>query len=152
VIRADELRLTGEGRARLVRDWVSRQRRLFGRREFRSSEVRDVVRQLVQHSRGHSQREERRLSAMSIHQAKNREFDRVIVLWPYEISGSDERKRRLAYNAITRARHEAHVIVHSEARVRQSPFVPSAGSSSSSGRRPSRGDGHEEQQESLKRT
>lgn len=70
VIRADELRLTGEGRARLVRDWVSRQRRLFGRREFRSSEVRDAVRQLVQHSRGRSQREERRLSAMSIHQAK----------------------------------------------------------------------------------
>jgi superfamily I DNA/RNA helicase len=89
---------------------------------------------------------------MSIHQAKNREFDRVIVLWPYEISGSDERKRRLAYNAITRARQEVHVIVHSEARVRQSPFVPSAGSSTSSGRRPSRGDGDEEQQDSPKRT
>jgi superfamily I DNA/RNA helicase len=61
---------------------------------------------------------------MSIHQAKNREFDRVVVLWPYEVSGSDERKRRLAYNAITRARHEAHVIVQSEGRVKQPPFVP----------------------------
>jgi len=89
---------------------------------------------------------------MSIHQAKNREFDRVIVLWPYEVSGSDERKRRLAYNAITRARHEAHVIVQSTDRVRQSPFGPSAGRASSSGHCPSRGDSHKEQPESPKRT
>jgi hypothetical protein len=64
---------------------------------------------------------------MSIHQAKNREFDRVVVLWPYEVSGSDERKRRLAYNTITRARHEVHVIVQNKARVGQSPFVPGTG-------------------------
>jgi superfamily I DNA/RNA helicase len=145
VVSADALTLTGEGRTHIVRDWVSRQRRLFGRREFRSSEVRDAVRQLVQHSRGHAHHEKRRLSAMSIHQAKNREFDRVIVLWPYEVSGSDERKRRLAYNAITRARHEAHVIVQNKTRIGQPPFAPSAGSSSSSGRRRSRGEGHEEQ-------
>lgn len=138
VLSAAELRLTAEGRVRLVREWISRQRRLFGRREFRASEVRDAVRQLVQHSRGHAHHEERRLSAMSIHQAKNREFDRVVVLWPYEVSGSDERKRRLAYNAITRARHEAHVIVQNKARVGQSPFVPSAGSSSTADHRRSR--------------
>ena len=60
---------------------------------------------------------------MTIHQAKNREFDRVIVLWPYEVSGNDERKRRLAYNAITRARHEAYIIVQGEDRLNKSPFV-----------------------------
>lgn len=61
---------------------------------------------------------------MTIHQAKNREFDRVIVLWPHEVAGDDERKRRLAYNAITRARYEAIVIVQDEERVGCTPFVP----------------------------
>lgn len=108
----------------MVRDWFSRQRRVFGRREFTAGEIREAIRQLVQQKRGHARYDERRLSAMSIHQAKNREFDRVIVLWPYEVSGGAERKRRLAYNAITRARFEAHVIVQSKARAQQSPFVP----------------------------
>jgi len=124
VVSADALALTGEGRVRMVRDWVSRQRHVFGRRDFKAIEVCDAVRHLVQQGRSHAHHEERRLSAMSIHQAKNREFDRAIVLWPYEASGSDERKRRLAYNAITRARHEVHVIVQNKARVGQSPFVP----------------------------
>jgi hypothetical protein len=124
VVGYQTLALTGGGG--IVRDWLSRQRRLFGRREFKAGEIREAVRQLVQRSRGHAHREERRLTAMSIHQAKNREFDRVLVLWPYEVSGSDERKRRLAYNAITRARHEVHIVVQNPARVSQSPFVPGA--------------------------
>jgi superfamily I DNA/RNA helicase len=66
---------------------------------------------------------------MTIHQAKNREFDRVIVLWPYEVSGSEERKRRLAYNAITRAKAEAFVVVQGEARIGQPPFVSGSGAS-----------------------
>lgn len=118
----------------MLRDWLARQRRLFGRREFRAGELREAVRQLVQQSRGHARHEERRLSAMSVHQAKNREFDRVIVLWPYEVAGSDERRRRLAYNAITRARHEVHVIVQNKSRVAQSPFVPHVGVAKDSGR------------------
>jgi superfamily I DNA/RNA helicase len=152
VLSAAELTLTGEGRVRLIREWISRQRRLFGRREFRSSEIREAVRQLVQHSRGHAHHEERRLSAMSIHQAKNREFDRVVVLWPYEVSGSDERKRRLAYNAITRARHEAHVIVQNKARVGQSPFVPSTGSASTADHRRSRRADQDKPPENPKQT
>lgn len=128
-VRAVDLKLAGEGRIGRVRSWVSRQRRLFGRTEFGIAEVRAAVRELVQQGRVHSKSEERRLVALTIHQAKNREFDRVIVLWPYEVSGNDERKRRLAYNAITRARHEAFVVVQGEARVRQSPFVPGASSS-----------------------
>ncbi|MHB8765773.1 MAG: ATP-binding domain-containing protein, partial [Deferrisomatales bacterium] len=45
------------------------------------------------------------------HQAKNREFESVIVLWPLKLVGSLERKRRLLYNAVTRARGRAVVIV-----------------------------------------
>lgn len=124
VVDAGVLSVMGDGSIGMVRDWCSRQRRVFGRREFNAGEIREAVRQLVQQKRGHARHDERRLSAMSIHQAKNREFDRVIVLWPYEVSGGEERQRRLAYNAITRARLEAHVVVQSKARLQQSPFVP----------------------------
>lgn len=126
-VRLEDLTLAGEGHAARVRSWLSRQRRLFGRTEFCAAELRMVVKQVVQQGRAFSNQGEPRLVALTIHQAKNREFDRVIVLWPYQVSGSDERKRRLAYNAITRARHEALVIVESEARVKESPFGPGRG-------------------------
>ena len=61
---------------------------------------------------------------MTIHQAKNREFDSVIVLWPYKVAGSADRKRRLLYNAITRAKRQAVVIVQNPDRLKQPPFVP----------------------------
>ena len=48
---------------------------------------------------------------MTVHGAKNREFDYVFVLWPFEIAGNDEYRRRLLYNAVTRARNDAVVIV-----------------------------------------
>jgi superfamily I DNA/RNA helicase len=47
----------------------------------------------------------------TIHGAKNREFENVIVLWPYEVSGNLIKKRKLLYNAITRARRNVVVIV-----------------------------------------
>ena len=61
---------------------------------------------------------------MTIYQAKNREFDSVVVLWPYRISGSIDRKRRLLYNAITRAKRRAVVIVQNPSRLKEPPFVP----------------------------
>jgi len=56
-------------------------------------------------------RNRRRHIALTVHQAKNREFDRVVVLWPYEISGDGEHLRRILYNAITRARLRCLVLV-----------------------------------------
>lgn len=47
----------------------------------------------------------------TIHGAKNREFDYVIVLWPYESPGDIISKRKLLYNAITRAKKDAMLIV-----------------------------------------
>lgn len=124
VVRADALVLSGESGVLRVRDWMGRQRSLLGRVEFKAGEIRDAVKSVVQQGRSFAGGGDRRLAAMSIHQAKNREFDRVVVLWPYEVGGSDERKRRMAYNAITRARHEALVIVQGKGRDKQSPFVP----------------------------
>jgi len=122
-IRAQDLVLNGDGRVGRVRAWISRQRRLLGRHEFSAAELRSVVKEVVHQGRMYINNEERGLVAMTIHQAKNREFDRVIVLWPYEVSGDIERKRRLAYNAITRARHDAFVLVQGEERVNECPFV-----------------------------
>lgn len=50
--------------------------------------------------------------ATTVHGAKNREFDDVFVLWDNNLCAalSDERKRRLLYNAITRARTSCTVI------------------------------------------
>ncbi len=52
------------------------------------------------------------VSAMTIHGAKNREFDAVVVLWPREVRKGEEMHRRLLYNAITRARRRVLVVVH----------------------------------------
>jgi superfamily I DNA/RNA helicase len=61
--------------------------------------------------------------AMTIHGAKNREFDQVFVLWPYEVRGEAEVNRRLLYNAITRARKNAVVIVQGEGRTQHDPVL-----------------------------
>ncbi|HBB16115.1 MAG TPA: hypothetical protein DCZ97_03615 [Syntrophus sp. (in: bacteria)] len=63
---------------------------------------------------------------MTVHQAKNREFDSVIVLWPLQIQGSSERHRRLLYNAVTRAKKQVIVIVQDpkKDRLGKPPFAP----------------------------
>lgn len=123
-VRVEDLKFVSKGPSASVRAWFTRQRRLFGRTDFNAAEVRAVVEDVVQQERVLSNRKERNLVALTVHQAKNREFDRVIVLWPYEVSGNDERQRRLAYNAITRAKQEACVIVQNAKRLQQSPFRP----------------------------
>ncbi|MBX2953117.1 MAG: ATP-dependent helicase [Leadbetterella sp.] len=47
----------------------------------------------------------------TVHGAKNREFDNVIVLWPYNVTSNLMQKRKLLYNAITRAKQNAVVII-----------------------------------------
>ena len=59
---------------------------------------------------------------MTVHQAKNREFEGVIVLWPYRIAGDVEQQRRLLYNAVTRALRWCAVIVQSNDMLNRPPF------------------------------
>lgn len=47
----------------------------------------------------------------TVHGAKNREFDNVIILWPYRVRSDPEQKRRLLYNAITRSRGNCMLLV-----------------------------------------
>lgn len=47
----------------------------------------------------------------TIHGAKNREFENVIILWPYNVTNDLIQKRKLLYNAITRAKRNVVIIV-----------------------------------------
>jgi superfamily I DNA/RNA helicase len=61
--------------------------------------------------------------AMTVQQAKNREFEHVVVIWPYTIPNDDDQKRRLLYNAITRARRSCLVLVQAQELLDAPPFA-----------------------------
>ena len=106
-----------------LRHWIDRQTRVAGRMTFTAEEIRCEARRLHQRSRAYRRVTGRGIRAMTIHQAKNREFHSVIVLWPYEVAGTIERQRRLLYNAITRARYRVLIVVQNPRRLDRPPFV-----------------------------
>ncbi len=116
--------LDDSGIYKAVRSWIDRERRLTGRTIFTQSEVRHEIRRIHQRTRAYRRAREQGVRLTTVHQAKNREFESVIVLWPYETVGSRDRKRRVLYNAITRARREALVVVQNPKRCYEPPFVP----------------------------
>ena len=62
---------------------------------------------------------------MTIPQAKNRESPVVIVLWPFQVVSNPLLARRWLYNAITRAKRRAIVIVEDpkKKRLNAPPFA-----------------------------
>ena len=111
------------GPRRGLRHWIERQRRVAGRTTFKAEEIRREARRIHQRSRAYRRVRGRGVRAMTIHQAKNREFHSVIVLWPYEVAGTIVRRRRLLYNATTRAKNRVLVVVQDPSRLHQPPFV-----------------------------
>lgn len=110
-----------------VRSLLERHRRLTHTTEVTASRVRQSVGQACQTLRAHSTGDSHvhGLRCMTIHQAKNCEFSNVVLLWPYEVRGDEEKQRRLAYNAITRAQRRVTVVVQStpaEHRSQRPPF------------------------------
>ena len=123
-VRSDDLSFDDIGGPRQgLRRWIERQTRIVGRATFTAGEIRCEARRIHQQSRAYRRVRDRGVRAMTIHQAKNREFPSVIVLWPYQVGGAVERQRRLLYNAITRARYRVLVVVQNPKRLRQPPFV-----------------------------
>ena len=106
-----------------LRHWIERQTRVAGRTTFTVEEIRCEARRIHQRSRAYRRVRSGGVRAMTIHQAKNREFHSVIVLWPYQVVGTIERQRRLLYNAITRAKCRVLVVVQNPSRLDQPPFV-----------------------------
>lgn len=91
--------------------WVEHQRCVLGRTEFEAAEVRAQVTRAVQRVRSFGALSQNPRRVMTIPQAKNREFPVVIVLWPFKVVGDPTLARRWLYNAITRAKRRAIVIV-----------------------------------------
>lgn len=101
-----------------VRDWLRRERFVLGTDEVTVNAVIEQVKEIVRRRRVHGTTRPRKRIALTIHQAKNREFESVIVLWPMRMKQGDERQRRLLYNAVTRARRQALVLVEDPRRNR----------------------------------
>jgi hypothetical protein len=97
--------------AHQLKRWAENQRRLLGRTEFGAAELRAQIKRIVQRIRSFGSIPQGGRRAMTIHQAKNREFPVVIVLWPFRVVGEPVLARRWLYNAITRAKRRAIVIV-----------------------------------------
>lgn len=110
------------GAARATRAWVEIQMHACGRNEFTRTEIEEVIGRNVEIQQQCGQSSGHRYTALTVHQAKNREFDGVVVLWPYEVGGDVVQKRRLLYNAITRAKRWCNVIVQHESILKSPPF------------------------------
>jgi hypothetical protein len=97
-------------------------RRAHGRAEWSRAEVLDILARRASVHRAYSYTTARGVPVMSIHAAKNRQFRNVIVLWGPGVPGTPEYKRRLLYNAITRAEHHCVVFVRTQGLLSAPPF------------------------------
>lgn len=112
---------TGPVRATL--SWIENQVHACGRANFARAEIEAVIARQVSLRRQHGGGASHQLTAMTVQQAKNREFEGVVVIWPYQVGGDAEHKRRLLYNAITRAKRWCNVIVQSQRILAAAPFA-----------------------------
>jgi len=125
-VSAVDLNLGDMPAERELKRWMDRQRKTRGAESLPTLAIREALSRIVQRLRVY-RRHPSLFAAMTIHQAKNQEFDNVLVLWPYEVSGNAEKQRRLLYNAVTRAKKRAIVIAQNNAkkddRLLKPPFV-----------------------------
>jgi len=94
-----------------VNEWLEKELRVGGRRTIPAGDIPEHIKQIVHRRRAFGHFGEISRVAMTVHQAKNREFEFVIALWPLKIAQDSEQQRRLLYNAVTRAKRRALVIV-----------------------------------------
>ena len=102
--------------------WAKYQARAAGKRTFCQAEIEAAVTRHVAMQRQRFGIDQHPFTAMTVQQAKNREFEGVVVLWPFTVGGDAEQKRRLLYNAITRAKRWCTVIVQSDQLLAGAPF------------------------------
>ena len=118
------LTATGDFRvARDIADWMDKQRRARAKTKFAKDEIERAIEQIFAQRRRTRKGDGSGWRGMTVHGAKNREFDNVIVLWPAAIGGGDDQKRRLLYNAVTRAKERCLVLVQAMASLDQAPFA-----------------------------
>lgn len=107
---------------------VSRDIRRFAKLRGMASVPQELARQFAQlavHNARAFGRHSPRFQVLTAHGAKNREFDHVFVFWTFKADKwSSEERRRLLYNAITRAKRDCTVLVlGNEKRVTEDPVL-----------------------------
>jgi len=115
--------LLPSGPVRATIAWVENQVHACGRGDFPREEIEAVIGRNVALRRQHGRSTTHYFTALTVQQAKNREFEGVVILWPYQVGGDAEHKRRLLYNAVTRARRWCHIIVQGQNILTSPPFV-----------------------------
>lgn len=115
--------LPRSGPVRATIAWVETQKHAMGRTDFTRAEIEAVIARNVALRRQYSSGLAHRYTALTVQQAKNREFDGVVVLWPYQVGGDADHKRRLLYNAVTRAKRWCNVIVQGQSIPATPPFA-----------------------------
>lgn len=115
--------LPPSGPVRSTISWVENQIHALGRVEFARAEIEVVIARNVALRRQHGGGAPHLFTALTVQQAKNREFDGVVVIWPYQVGGDAEHKRRLLYNAVTRARRWCNIIVQGQNILAAAPFA-----------------------------
>nr|WP_316628585.1 ATP-binding domain-containing protein [uncultured Brevundimonas sp.] len=115
--------LPPSGPVRAAIMWVENQIHALGRVEFGRADIEAVIARKVALRRQHGGNSTHQFTALTVQQAKNREFDGVVVVWPYQVGGDVEHKRRLLYNAVTRAKRWCNVIVQGQNILAAAPFV-----------------------------
>lgn len=105
-----------------VRNAIVRAARTQGLRSWSPAELTVLIERKAAHHRAFGYQRAHGIPVMSIHQAKNRQFGTVVLLWPPGVGGSDEQKARLLYNGITRATHNCFVFVRTQPLLNQAPF------------------------------
>ena len=106
-----------------TKEWVVRQRRVLGVEKITAEQVRRQLERTLAARRQYAGTRREDLVAMTIQQAKNQEFAHVVVIWPYTIPNDSVQKRRLLYNAITRAQRSCIVLVQAKELLDMPPFV-----------------------------
>ena len=107
-----QLCLNDKGALGDVFQWAERKWRIKGQTQFPIDELTTTVERVLQSRRAFLPTTcLGSIRAMTINQAKNREFEGVIILWPFAVGGDLESQRRRLYNALTRAQKWAIVIV-----------------------------------------
>ena len=92
--------------------WAERKLRVRGQAQFSAGEITIAIDRILQSRRAYAPSGHPGIiRAMTINQAKNREFEGVIILWPFAVAGDLESLRRRLYNGLTRAQKWAVVMV-----------------------------------------
>lgn len=122
-----ELCLDDKGPLGDIFRWAERRWRIKGQTQFSIIDLTTAVERVLQSRRAFlPTAHPSSIRAMTINQAKNREFEGVIILWPFAVGGGLESQRRRLYNALTRAQKWAVVIVQDlpkrTSRLAASPF------------------------------